>query len=404
MSSIEVTRSAREQWPRVNLGDLCQLVNGGAYRESDWSAAGVPIIRIQNLNNHSKTFNYWSGSLDGHVIVNDDDVLLAWSGTPGTSFGAHIWERGLGILNQHIFRVDLDRTRIDPHWAVFAINEQLDEMIGRAHGAVGLRHVTRKEVESLSIPLPPLADQQRIAGRLREQLAEVAKARTAVQAQLAAAQAYPAAILRHVFNSPNAESWPRRCLGDVCELLPSKSICLTADAEVRAITTASLTETGFDPAGIKTGRMWSSDVPDCTVRAGEILIARSNTPDLVGRVALFNGESPGAVASDLTIRIWPGDEIHGEFLTRYLSALYLTGYWRERAGGASGSMKKITRSQILAEKVPVPLFDEQECVATRLAAELAAVTRLRESLSGKLEAIDRLPAALLAQAFQGTSE
>ena len=289
---------------------------------------------------------------------------------------------------------------LHPRWFYYWLRSRSgEELIATlARGAVRERMMF-KRLATGEIELPAWEHQLRVA----EQLTEVAKARTAVQAQLAAAQALPAASLRAVFNSPNVQSWLRRCLGDVCELLPSKSICLTGDAEVRAITTASLTETGFDPAGIKTGRMWSSDVPECTVRAGEILIARSNTPELVGRVALFNGESPGAVASDLTIRIWPGDEVHGDFLTRYLSFLYLSGYWRERAGGSSGTMKKITRSQILAEKVPVPPFDEQECVAARLAAELAEVTRLRESLSGKLETLDRLPAALLAQAFQGDS-
>ena len=131
------------KWPRVKLGEICDLVNGDAYRESDWNTEGVPIIRIQNLNNPNKPFNYWTGNIDDRVVVKPGDVLLAWSGTPGTSFGTHRWTRGIGILNQHIFRVDLDTTRIDPEWAVFSINEQLEEMIGRAHGAVGLRHVTR---------------------------------------------------------------------------------------------------------------------------------------------------------------------------------------------------------------------------------------------------------------------
>jgi hypothetical protein len=125
--------------------------------------------------------------------------------------------------------------------------------------------------------------------------------------------------------------------------------------------------------------MWSGDAADCIVQTGEILIARSNTPELVGRVAMFNGEAAGAVASDLTIRILPGSDIDAEFLTRYLSALYVSGYWRERAGGASGSMKKITRSQILAELIPVhrshraPGRISKRSAVTRTATAAAAV-------------------------------
>jgi len=37
----------------VSIGDLCDLQNGRAFKPSDWEkkeAGGVPIIRIQNLN------------------------------------------------------------------------------------------------------------------------------------------------------------------------------------------------------------------------------------------------------------------------------------------------------------------------------------------------------------------
>lgn len=154
----------------VNLGSICKLVNGDAYRESDWTSEGTPIVRIQNLNNEAKPFNYWAGALEDRVVVRDGDVLLAWSGTPGTSFGAHLWRRGEGVLNQHIFRVDLDRTRVDPQWAVYAINDQLHHLIGKAHGGVGLRHVGKGTVESLQMPLPALSEQKRIAAILNEQI------------------------------------------------------------------------------------------------------------------------------------------------------------------------------------------------------------------------------------------
>jgi len=75
-------------WKWVKLGDVCEFANGKAFRQSDWATNGYPIIRIQNLNNHDADFNYWDGSLEKQVIVNRDDLLLAWSGTPGTSFGA----------------------------------------------------------------------------------------------------------------------------------------------------------------------------------------------------------------------------------------------------------------------------------------------------------------------------
>ncbi len=60
--------SLPDGWRWVRLRELCRFVNGDAYKESDWSQQGIPIIRIQNLNDHSKPFNYWSGGLDDRVV------------------------------------------------------------------------------------------------------------------------------------------------------------------------------------------------------------------------------------------------------------------------------------------------------------------------------------------------
>jgi type I restriction enzyme S subunit len=353
------------------------------------------------LNDNSKPFNYWKGPLEDRVVVSKGGVLLAWSGTPGTSFGAHIWEGGRAVLNQHIFRVDfLDQSTV-PEWVILAINFRLHVLISKAHGGVGLRHVTKQEVESLEIPIAPVSEQRRIAAILREQIAAVGKARVAAEAQLEGAKALPAACLRGIFQSPKVKKWPKRRLGELAVLLPGRSISSDGDTEVLAITTACLTENGFQPSGVKNARMWACDAAECRVSPGEILVARSNTPELVGRVSLYTGQPPGVVASDLTIRLSTDSQCQAPFLSAYLSFLYITGYWREKAGGASGSMKKITRSQILAEEVPLPELSVQHRIAAELQASGDCAEKIKQAAAEQLAEIERLPASLLRQAFNG---
>jgi type I restriction enzyme S subunit len=197
------------------------------------------------------------------------------------------------------------------------------------------------------------------------------------------------------------KGWPLERLGDVSELLASKSISSTGDTEVRAVTTACLSERGFLPGGVKRARMWKHDADQCRVGVGEVLVARSNTPELVGRVSMYAGEPPGVVASDLTIRIRPCDRIASPFLAAYLSYLYLTGYWKRRAGGASGSMKKITREQIKALRIPVPPFAEQQRLTAVLQDQMIVVERARVAAEEQLKAIEALPSLLLTRAFRG---
>jgi type I restriction enzyme S subunit len=147
--------------------------------------------------------------------------------------------------------------------------------------------------------------------------------------------------------------------------------------------------------------MWARDAAEGMVSEGEILVARSNTPHLVGRVSMFEGEPKGAVASDLTIRILPHTDMCPRFVAAYLSFLYLSGYWRERAGGASGSMKKITRKQILEIPIHVPTLQEQMRIASELSERMSGVKVLRKAVHDQLDALKKMPAALLRCTFNG---
>lgn len=158
-------------WVEAPIGELCDLRNGRAFKPVEWADEGTPIVRIQNLNSPSAKFNYYQGEIDSKHLLKGGELLFAWSGTPGTSFGAHIWEGGDAALNQHIFRVDFDGAAIDKSFFRFAINQKLNDLIGIAHGGVGLRHVTKGKFEATEISLPPLNEQRRIATKLDTTLA-----------------------------------------------------------------------------------------------------------------------------------------------------------------------------------------------------------------------------------------
>lgn len=249
------------------------------------------------------------------------------------------------------------------------------------------------ELFTLPVALPPLADQRRIVGAVTSQLEIVTRARSAVLQQIDAAALLAVVYLRDVFDSL-AESASLMEIGSVATLKPSRSILNEGESEVLAVTTACLTEFGFDPRGVKVARMRPSDVTDCIVAQGEVLVARSNTPDLVGRAAMYEGEPANVVASDLTIRLEVGPSVLPRFLAAYLAHLYSTGYWRDRAGGASGSMKKITRAQIHAQIMPLPSIDDQRSIVGALQQRMATSIRLRGVLSDQLQTIEVLAEAL----------
>ncbi|MDO8885965.1 restriction endonuclease subunit S [Candidatus Oleimmundimicrobium sp.] len=150
-------------WKVVKVGQIANLINGRAFKPTEWSDAGLPIIRIQNLNDLSKPFNYCNFEVAEKYIINKEEILLAWSGTPGTSFGVHKWMGRKAVLNQHIFKVIFKAPDLFKNYFIAAINQRLDFLIKKAHGGAGLKHVTKSVVNMMLISLPTLFEQKKIA-------------------------------------------------------------------------------------------------------------------------------------------------------------------------------------------------------------------------------------------------
>jgi len=172
ISEQEKPFSVPKSWGWVRLGSCLEMINGRAFKPTEWRAAGLPIVRIQNLNKPDAPFNYCSPeTVDNRHIIDNGTILISWSGTPGTSFGAFIWERGKAALNQHIFSCSQIGDAFFDKFLKLAINTRLEELIAKAHGGVGLQHVTKGKLEALTLVLPPLAEQHRIVAKVDELMA-----------------------------------------------------------------------------------------------------------------------------------------------------------------------------------------------------------------------------------------
>jgi len=159
------SRAEEKGWVFKKIDEICHLQNGKAFKPSDWVKDGLKIIRIQNLNDSSKEYNYYSGFCEEKYHVYDNDILISWSGSLGTSFGAHKWEGGHALLNQHIFKVNF-KISITKDYFVYAVNYLLNEIENRTHGGVGLVHITKGKLQSIKIPFPPIEEQKRIVAYL----------------------------------------------------------------------------------------------------------------------------------------------------------------------------------------------------------------------------------------------
>jgi type I restriction enzyme S subunit len=153
------------KWKKVKLGKIISLINGRGFKATEWSESGLPIIRIQNLNGE-QVFNYYSGEYDNSILIQKGDLLFAWSGSRGTSFGPCIWQGVQGLLNQHIWKIHITDDACIYDYLRHYLDLLTVEIEDKAHGAGNLVHITKKEIINLSIPLPEKNEQQEICDYL----------------------------------------------------------------------------------------------------------------------------------------------------------------------------------------------------------------------------------------------
>ena len=162
-------------WRMDRLKYLAQFDNGIAFKPNDWKDSGVPIIRIQNLNG-AEHFNYTDRTnLPQDLLIQPGDLMFAWSGNRGTSFGSFLWDREFpAYLNQHIFKVTpLTLRRTFFYYALRAVTAHVEE---QAQGIIGLVHITKPELGAIRIPVPSDDEQAAIATFLDAALANLNKA------------------------------------------------------------------------------------------------------------------------------------------------------------------------------------------------------------------------------------
>ncbi|MFO0562451.1 MAG: restriction endonuclease subunit S [Polyangiales bacterium] len=161
-SGIEWLGQIPAHWNIRRLKDETQFQNGFAFKPTDWKPEGMPIIRIQNLNG-SEEFNFSDREdIPARFVVAPGDLLFAWSGNVGTSFGSFIWDRPFkGYLNQHIFKLHgYSMNRMFFAYLLRGVTAHVEE---QSHGIIGLVHVSKPELGAIRIPVPPEPEQREIA-------------------------------------------------------------------------------------------------------------------------------------------------------------------------------------------------------------------------------------------------
>lgn len=435
-------------WTWTKLEMLMEMFNGRAFKQTEWATTGLPIIRIQNLNDKSAPFNFFDGELSDAHRVEAGNLLISWSGTPGTSFGAFIWDRETGALNQHINKCLIFGSEISKDYLKLAVNSCMDHLIENAQGGAGLKHVTKGTLNNLVLGLPPLSEQHRIVAKVDELTALCDQLEQQTETSLSSHQTLVETLLNALISAADNDqfysAWKR--IGTHFDTLftTENSVDRLQEVILSIAVNGKLVEfpqsskegklkdflsfgpkNGFSPresqsetgqAVLKLGatsygaldlsqtKFFEDEIPSEShlwLRAGDILLQRGNSHIFVGSNVLIENDIDRVIYPDLMMKLRVTAETSPEYVSMWLSAPPARKYMWDKMTGTSGTMPKISKSTVEHIPIVVPPLDIQEKTIIEVKKLMALCGQLKICLNEAQTTKVHLADAMTAQALMG---
>lgn len=383
-------------WREATLGSLGRYLNGRGFKKSEWRNSGLPIIRIQNLTGSNDAYNYYQGEPEDRYTARPGDLLVSWAAT----LGAYIWTGPKAVVNQHIFKVE---SNIDTKFHKYLLDFKLQELTRQAHGS-GMVHVTRGVFESLSVIIPDrLTEQRAIVDILDDHFSRIDAATATLEGSLRRARAWRHKLVDSLIWDTGAPNQPAgSLLREPMRNGHSARAVRDGEAGIRTLTLTAVTRNVFNDEFTKMATADPQRVAGLWLKSGDLLVQRSNTPQLVGSSALYDGPNDWAIFPDLLIRLRANpDLISSRFMAAALGSERAHRYLRSKAKGLAGSMPKIDQSAIASTLIPVPPKREQAAILAQLAESDELIQRLSLAITEALHRSIVLKRSLLSAAFKG---
>lgn len=118
------------------------------------------------------------------------------------------------------------------------------------------------------------------------------------------------------------------------------------------------------------------------IHAGDFLISRANTSELVAKSIVVEEEPNKLILSDKTVRLKIADECNKRFLCIVNNhAKYARSYYAEQASGTSLSMQNVSRAVIYELPIPLPPVAEQHRIVAKVDELMTLCDKLENQLT-----------------------
>lgn len=339
-------------------------------RSANVTWGGIDLADVKDMNfepSEVATFELRAGDL----------LLNEASGSPNEVGKPALWE---GHLEGCCFQNTLLRVRSDApsvaylYW--FCRSAALAGDFGRAGRGVNIRHLGKQGLASFPLPLPPLAEQERIVAAIEEHLSRLDAAEAAVES----ARHRVRALYQALLSRAQAEGEEVALDDLLVDIEAGKSFKTPGRpahaAEWGVIKVSAMTWGEFDENENKAIPAGRPPDPRYEIRAGDLLLSRANTSEYVGATVLVGACRRRLLLSDKSMRLLTRHGVERRWLRFALGSTQVRSQMSALATGTSDSMRNISQAKVRGLRIRVPGADRQRVLADEIEGALHAIGRL----------------------------
>jgi type I restriction enzyme, S subunit len=186
-------------------------------------------------------------------------------------------------------------------------------------------------------------------------------------------------ISSHAGRSP--QCLPRPCIGDEWGVLKVSAVSWGA----------------FDPDENKALPPGMQPRLEDEVKAGDFLLSRANTEELVARSVVVAHTPPNLMISDKTVRLTISSQVNKQFINVAHLSNHARTYYASNASGTSSSMKNVSREIMYQVPIPLPPLAEQYRIMTKIDQLMVLCDELEQQIDAATDKRTELLNALMAQ-------
>jgi type I restriction enzyme, S subunit len=379
--------------PMEKLGNMVEILSGFPFDSKHFrDDEGVPLIRIRDVVRGSTATRY-AGDYDPRFIINNEEVLIGMDG----EFNVARWRGGPALLNQRVCRISSRNGRLDERY-LYRFLPQALKKIEDATPYVTVKHLSTKDIREIQLPLPPLAEQKRIAAILDAAEALREKRRQAIEL----VRTHELAVLLKTLKNGALKRV------SLASLAVSSKNSFANGPFGSDLLTSELIDQGVPVIYIRDVRdgvyrrrstacvsaRKATQLNYCRVASGDVLIAKVGDPP--GTAAIYPSEEPNGIVTQDVVRLQVDRTIASpEYLVAYLNSP--VGRSQVSTVTVRGTRARFSLGDFKRLEVELPPLDRQ----IEFARVGDALTIITESMRTSLTQIVDLGTSLQHRAFRG---